>query len=42
MPFEHDHDDPPPVETWYDDYWGLFNRWAEHCAAVARAWGLLP
>lgn len=42
MLFEHDEDDPPPQEGWYDLYWGLFNRWAEHCAAYARTLGLLP
>lgn len=37
---EHDADDPPPSGEW--TYWDYFNRWAEQCAAIARAWGFLP
>lgn len=37
--FEYDHDDPPPSEVW--NFWDYFNRWAEQCAAYARAFGFL-
>lgn len=42
MALEHDDDDPLPETTWKDVYYGIFNRWAEQCAAIARAWGFLP
>lgn len=42
MELEHDEDDPPEQITWEALYWGWFNRWAEQCAALARALGFLP
>lgn len=36
---EYDEDDPPPQEAL--NFWYFFNRWAELCAAYARACGVL-
>lgn len=36
---QHDEDDPPPTEA--PDFWYYFNRWAELCAAYARARGFI-
>lgn len=41
MRVEHDHDDPPPMETWVDGYWFLANRMAELGMRLARLWGFL-
>lgn len=42
MELEPDDDDLLPETTWKDVYYGIFNRWAEQCAAWARALGFLP
>ena len=36
-----DEDDVLPQASWLDIYYGWFNRYAETCAAYARALGLL-
>jgi hypothetical protein len=41
MQFEHDHDDPPPRETFIGFYYDIFNRWAEELARLARLFGFL-
>ena len=39
--FAHDEDDPPPRETFTGFYFGIFNRWAEELARLARLFGFL-
>ena len=41
QPPQVDSDDAMPDQTWLDIYYSYLNRYAELCAAYARALGLL-
>jgi len=38
----YDPDDPPPVENYFDYWWGTFNRMAEEVARWCRVFGFDP
>lgn len=41
MECEPDEDDPPPEETWLDNYWYLANRLAELALYQLRLLGFI-